>query len=58
MELSQIQQYAGGRAADTDLTTDALRTRYAALRARAADSEEAAAETRPVSGRRTGASLL
>lgn len=43
MELNQIQQYAGGRAVDADRTTDALRARYEALRARAADSEEAAA---------------
>lgn len=43
MELGQIQQYTGGRAVDSELTTDALRARYAALRARAADSEEAAA---------------
>ncbi len=43
MELSQIQQYAGGRAVDADLTTEQLRARFAALRARAAESEEAAA---------------
>ena len=46
MELNQIQQYAGGRAVDADRTTDALRARYEALRARAADSEEAAAARR------------
>jgi len=43
MELSQIQQYAGGRTVDAELATEQLRARYAALRARAADSEEAAA---------------
>lgn len=43
MELSQIQQYTDGRSVDTEPTTDSLRARYAALRALAADSEEAAA---------------
>lgn len=43
MELSQIQQYTGGRAVDSERTTDALRARYEALRTRAAESDEAAA---------------
>ena len=43
MELSQIQQYAGGRTVDADVATEQLRARFAALRARAAESEEAAA---------------
>jgi hypothetical protein len=43
MELSNVQQYAGDRGVDSEMAVDELRRRYAALRARAADSEEAAA---------------
>lgn len=42
MELPKIQQYAGGRTVDADIAAEQLRARYAALRARAAESEEAA----------------
>jgi hypothetical protein len=38
-----IQQYAGDRGFDADTATEQLRRRYAALRTRAAESEEAAA---------------
>ena len=43
MELTTVQQYAGDRSANVDAATESLRRRYAMLRARAAESEEAAA---------------
>ncbi|MFW5940097.1 MAG: hypothetical protein ACOCQU_06585 [Halolamina sp.] len=43
MELSQIHQYTSGRGVPSDVAAEELRNRYAALRARAAESEEAAA---------------
>jgi|AntRauTorcE11898_2_1112593.scaffolds.fasta_scaffold05265_2 hypothetical protein len=43
MEFSQIKRYTGEKTTGDEPTTESLRTRYEALRTRAAESDEAAA---------------